>query len=108
MPSITATCSVARVASLEVCYFHVELPSHDGLLAEGLPVEPYPNTGDRSDFENGGGAMRLHPRLSTRMWDAAGYATLVVTGPVLDRVRRQLDQRATALSRTRLAACASR
>jgi len=50
----------------EVTYYHVELDDHDLLLAEGLPVESYLDTGDRSNFENGGGPIALHPDFSTR------------------------------------------
>jgi hypothetical protein len=42
-----------------VGYWHVELESHDILLAEGLPVESYLDTGLRDSFE--GVTMRLHP-----------------------------------------------
>jgi len=38
-------------------YWHVELPSHEVLLAEGLPVESYLDTGNRSAFGTGGGPV---------------------------------------------------
>jgi hypothetical protein len=37
----------------EVTYYHVELPAHGIILAEGLPCESYLDTGNRSAFENG-------------------------------------------------------
>jgi hypothetical protein len=40
-----------RVA--EVTYYHVELPLHDVIHAEGLPVESFLDTGNRGAFENG-------------------------------------------------------
>ncbi len=81
-----------------VTYYHVELPEHDVILAEGLPVESYLDTGDRTNFSNGGGAMRLFPDFSARpegkAWEMSGCAPLVMTGPVLERVRRAVARRA--------------
>ena len=37
----------------KVTYYHIELPAHDILLAEGLPAESLLDTGDRSIFTNG-------------------------------------------------------
>ncbi len=54
----------------EVTYFHVELASHDILLAEGLAAESYLDTGNRDMFENAGfecdaPALVLHPDFGT-------------------------------------------
>jgi hypothetical protein len=80
-----------------VTYWHVELDAHDILLAEGLPVESYLEVGQRNDFANGGGALTLHPAFCREaaawLWEALGAAPLVVTGPVLDRVRDRLAAR---------------
>ncbi len=43
----------------EVTYYHVELATHDVILAEGLPCESYLDTGNRAVFVNGG-AETLH------------------------------------------------
>ena len=90
--------SIVQVPLDEVTYFHVELPQHAVLFAEGLPVESYLDTGDRSSFVNGGGPMRLHPDFSTVTWEALGCAPLIVTGPRLDAVRARLaaDRRLVA------------
>jgi Hint domain len=84
-----------------VTYYHVELPRHDVMLAEGLPVESYLETGNRTAFENGGGVMQLHPHFapdpvrSALIWDSEGYAPLVVApaqlAPIKDRLRRQAE-----------------
>lgn len=71
-------------------YLHVELDSHDVVLAEGLPVETYLDVGDRGRFENAGVPVRLHPDFVARRWEAEGYAPLVVTGPKLAAVRAML------------------
>lgn len=100
--------SIARVRRNSVTYYHVELPRHDVMLAEGLPVESYLDTGDRSNFENGGGAMRLFadfatlPRDVRPMWEANGYAPLVIAGPELAAARALVR----GLKRSRRAAAA--
>jgi hypothetical protein len=74
----------------DVTYYHVELPGHDIILAEDLPVESYLDTGDRANFSNGGGSVRLFADFSARMWEMAGCAQLVMTGPALEQVKRAL------------------
>jgi T5SS/PEP-CTERM-associated repeat protein len=45
----------------DVTYFHVELDSHDLVLAEGLACESYLDTGNRGIFENADHPLILHP-----------------------------------------------
>jgi len=80
-----------------VTYYHVELPRHDVLLAEALPVESFLPGADTSDFANAGGAVRLHPDLASLKWEADGCAPLVVAGDRLLSVRHYLAERAQAL-----------
>jgi Hint domain len=82
--------SIAQVPVAFVDYFHVELPCHAVLLAEGLPVESYLAVGDRANFANGGEQVRLHPDFSTLTWEASGCAPLVMSGPQLDAARARL------------------
>jgi hypothetical protein len=42
--------TIARQPAATVTYWHVELPAHGVLLAEGLPCESYLDTGNRSAF----------------------------------------------------------
>jgi hypothetical protein len=86
--------SIAPVPVAAVTYFHVELSSHDVLLAEGLPVESYLDTGDRSSFANGGRPMRLFADFGIQMREALACAPLIVTGPKLEAVRGRLADRA--------------
>ncbi len=79
--------TVAQVPVDQVTYYHIELPRHDVVLAQGLPAESYLDTGDRSDFANGGGPVRLFPDFSTRVWEAHGCAPLIVSGPELAAAR---------------------
>ncbi len=91
----------------EVMYYHVEVPRHDVLLAEGLPAKSYLNGGDRGNFDKSDRPIALHPDFSRRavdaflMWEAYGYAPLVVTGPVVAAVRARLLQRAAKLPSVR-------
>jgi hypothetical protein len=85
--------SIAQVRRDEVTYFHVEVQRHDVLLAEGLTVESYLDTGDRGRFANGGPVTTLHPDFSARAWEMSGCAELVQSGPVLDAVRQRLAER---------------
>lgn len=84
--------SIAQVKREDVTYHHVELAAHDLLLAEGLPVESYLDTGDRSRFDNNEGPVTLHPDFQARIRDAMGCAKLVITGPELAAVRARLEE----------------
>jgi hypothetical protein len=96
--------SIARVAMDEVTYWHVELPRHDLVLAEGLPAESYLDTGDRANFANGREPMRLFPDFSTRafsaaaVWEANGCAPLIVYGPELAAARALVNAQAAAVA----------
>jgi hypothetical protein len=70
-----------------VVYYHVELPRHELVLAEGLAVESYLDVGDRSNFENGGGAVALFPNFTSLKWETEGCAPLVVCGRELAEAR---------------------
>jgi hypothetical protein len=54
--------SIAQVRRIEVTYWHIELATHDVLLAEGLEAESFLENGNRGDFA-GSGALTLHPGL---------------------------------------------
>jgi hypothetical protein len=92
--------SIAQVRVAEVTYHHVELAVHGVLIAEGLAAESYLDTGDRSNFDNGGGVTTLHPNFATLVREGLGCADLVVLGPVVERVRRRLAERAPIACRT--------
>jgi collagen type I/II/III/V/XI/XXIV/XXVII alpha len=88
--------SIAQAPVDEVTYYHVELPHHDVLLAEGLPAESYLDTGNRSNFANSGGPVVLHPDFASLRWEAEACVPLVVTGPKLDAAQRLVSRQATA------------
>ncbi len=80
-----------------IAYYHVELDAHAVLLAEGLPAESYFDTGNRGDFENGGGPRTLHPTFRAQAWDERACAPLVTQGERLTAVRARLAERAAQM-----------
>lgn len=87
--------TIVQVPLVEVCYWHVELDRHDVLLAEGLPAESYPDTGNRAAFENGAAFIELHPDFLPRH-SADTCARLVTEGPAIAAVKARLQRRAQA------------
>lgn len=53
--------TIKQIRVESIMYYHIELPRHDILLAEGLPVESYLETGGRTAFTNAGEITELHP-----------------------------------------------
>ena len=84
----------------DVTYWHVELPRHDVIFAEGLAVESYLDTGNRGCFENGARSLVLHPDFGEHVWRTAGCADLLRDGERLVAIRRRLHARAHALAHT--------
>ena len=86
-----------------VTYWHVELAAHDVLLAEGLPVESYLDTGNRGAFDNAADApgaartARSHPVLARRMWQERACAPLHLDPALHLALRRRLHARAGVL-----------
>ena len=95
--------TIAQIDVVTVTYYHLELARHDVVLAEGLPAETYLETGGRSAFENGGGAMQIHPDFApvdarvAMIWQNFGYAPLLGTNGQFDRVRARLAAQALML-----------
>lgn len=94
-----ATIVQEEVATIR--YFHVELDSHDVLVAEGLPCESYLDDGNRSTFANADGVTELNGRLDPKSWDDA-CAPMVAAGPQLEDVQRRLIARAEVLGWTKV------
>jgi hypothetical protein len=70
----------------EVELYHVELESHDLLLANGAPAESYRDDGNRWLFQNASSGWGLAPQKP--------YAPVVTGGPVVDAVWQRLLDRA--------------
>ncbi|HEY1930789.1 MAG TPA: Hint domain-containing protein [Acetobacteraceae bacterium] len=89
--------SIAQVKRNTVTYYHVELPRHELVLAEGLAVESYLDVGDRSNFENGGWPVALFPNFTYLKWETEGCAQLIVIGPELESARAVVAARAASI-----------
>jgi T5SS/PEP-CTERM-associated repeat protein len=79
--------AIRQVERSVLTYWHLELESHDVVLAEGLPAESF--LGDREQF-SAMARFGLYPDFTSLHWEACGYAPLVVTGPALARVRARI------------------
>lgn len=88
--------TIVQEAVERVRYFHVELETHDLLVAEGLPCESYLDDGNRQGFRNAGEFIELHGRLDPQSWDDA-CAPLVAAGPQLVEIQEKLHARAGEL-----------
>jgi hypothetical protein len=78
-----------------VTYHHIELDQHDIMLAEGLAVESYLDTGSRNMFEDQQ-TIVLHPTF-LGIASAEFCAPLVLEGALLEAAREKLLARAEAL-----------
>ena len=70
----------------EVEIYHVELDSHDVLIANGAPAESYRDDGNRWLFQNANAGWHLPPQ--------DPYAPVLTGGPVVDAAWRRLLDRA--------------
>jgi hypothetical protein len=87
--------TVAQLSVDTVTYFHVELESHDVILAEGLPAESYLDTGNRNSFIEGGGALDLYADFSPKI--AYDYcASFHESGLIVASVKTRLLAQARA------------
>jgi len=81
-----------------VHYYHLELPHHAILFADGLPVESYLDTGNRSMFANGGGVTALHPEFAIpadlTAWERDACAPLATDAQRVRPVWQRLADRA--------------
>jgi hypothetical protein len=79
--------TIEQIRFPKVVYYHVELAQHSVIVAENLSVESYLDIGNRSDFTNGQ-VTTLYPRFVESRREAFGCAPLIVTGPILEEMRR--------------------
>jgi hypothetical protein len=88
--------SIAQTTPDEITYYHIELDSHDVVLAENLPAESFLDIGNRAAFANGGTNIMAHPEFSRETWDARACAPGLVTpeqrAPIRARLRARLAE----------------
>jgi hypothetical protein len=83
---VNGTTVIQRPGLGQVDYYHVELDSHDVLLAEGVASESYADEGNRCLFHNAAGYDG--PRAD--VGSAVYCAPRVTSGYALERVRQRL------------------
>ncbi len=84
--------TIVQVQVDRVAYYHLELPEHDVVLAQGLPAESFLDLRDRSNYANRPGPVRLFPDFTAQMWEAFGCTRLIVTGPELAAARALVER----------------
>ncbi|QND52563.1 Hint domain-containing protein [Phyllobacterium sp. 628] len=86
--------TIAQVNVDEVTYWHVELDSHDILIANGLPTESYLDCGTRACFEGTGDTLDPERKLAT---PEEYCRPLILDGLTVEAVARRLRARAEQL-----------
>jgi hypothetical protein len=93
--------TVAQLDLERVTYWHVELDSHDVLIANGLPAESYLDVGNRMFFATGEGRIDPDRTLAAGVSDAC--RPFHHDGALVTAARSQIKARALALGETPLA-----
>lgn len=92
--------TIAQIPRDRISYWHVELDTHDLLLAEGLAVESFLDTQGRIGvFDNGAEHAEAHPDLPPKTMEDF-CRPIVLDGPVIDAARARLIIRMQALGWT--------
>jgi len=86
--------TIRQLQRTRVTYYHVELPAHAVILAEGAAVETYLDTGNRSAFDNAGPSLTLHPDFAQRLRDSNACAPFAESGPAVEAARQAILDRA--------------
>ncbi len=81
--------SIAQIPVGHIAYYHIELPTHAIILAEGVEAESYLNTDERGTFAARHPSARRSADFVAHLWEAAGCARLVLCGPELAAARAQ-------------------
>jgi hypothetical protein len=91
--------TIAQIEVDEVSYWHVELDSHDILIANNLPAESYMAMGNRGFFVEAGATLDAFDQ-GREKTHADFCRPVVLDGPVLAFVRERLMARAEAIGWT--------
>lgn len=86
--------SIVQLRRRLVTYFHIELPRHAVLIAEGAAAESYLESGFRGAFENGGAALILHPDFGQGWREKNSCAPLAESGTQVEAIRAAILRRA--------------
>jgi Hint domain len=87
----------------KITYYHVELPKHDVIFAEGLTAETYLDDNNRDFFIDANtdviplGEPSMPKMTSAEIWTAQGFAKVHREGPEVDAIRQKLLEQAAQL-----------
>ncbi|MDE8347608.1 MAG: Hint domain-containing protein, partial [Acidocella sp.] len=80
-----------------VTYYHVELPRHSALFADGTPVESFLDTGHRGIFDNAFDAVMALPDAMQAKRERESFAPLCTQGSQLETIRARIAARQPGL-----------
>ncbi|HQT87045.1 MAG TPA: Hint domain-containing protein [Acidiphilium sp.] len=86
--------SIRQIKRHGVNYYHIELPFHAVLSAEGALAESYLDTGNRGVFTNSAEPLTLYPNFAQTTREQRGCAPFAEFGPVVEAVRAGILARA--------------
>lgn len=86
--------TVRQVPADTVVYYHLELETHDVVVANGAAAESYLDVGNRHHL---GGVATLRPSLDPAVDDLGSCHPRLADGPIVEAVRLQMAARAKAL-----------
>ena len=109
---INGTTITQEMTETLVTYYHVELPKHQAILAEGLPAESYLETSEENrHFFSSSSDQSSVTKIDAQyppcpsdtpawkhIWDTQGFAKLTQDGPILDAVKAKLAARVEELN----------
>lgn len=95
--------TVTQEVRSKITYFHVELPTHNAIYAEGLTAESYLDDNNRDFFidRTTGQVVNMNAQFSEKqfadmtsaeIWAAKGFAKVMRDGPQVDAVRNKLKR----------------
>jgi hypothetical protein len=93
--------NVLQETRSKITYFHVELPSHNAIYAEGLTAETYLDDNNRDFFSDASAELlpdgdaqfsekQFPDQTSAQIWAAKGFAKVLRDGPQVDLVKARL------------------
>jgi hypothetical protein len=85
----------------EIEYFHIELDSHDGMYAEGLPVETYLEADNRQTYDNAAEYEALYPGDDPRVQEPCVKIDIPLAA--LEQIRTNVNRRAVQVGAAELA-----
>lgn len=93
--------TVLQETRSKITYFHVELPTHNAIYAEGLTAETYLDDNNRDFFMDSSSGQLVNIQAefsekqfphqsSAQIWAAKGFAKVMRDGPEVDAVKARL------------------